>query len=212
MNDRAPLSAAILTGGRASRMGGVRKATLRVGGVPIIERQLAALRRVADPVFLVTSAEAQPEADLDVVRDQFPDRGALGGIYTAIVASPHARTLVVACDMPFLTAALLEHMAGIDADLVIPRTERGYEPLCAIYSRACVEPIRERLARGALEASRLPQGVRVAEVGPETLAAYDPDGLLFVNVNTPHDYERAKARLEERSKTSRDRIMDELGP
>ena len=49
-------------------------------------------------------------------------------------------------------------------------------------------------------------------MGPETLAAYDPDGLLFVNVNTPHDYERAKEVLEERSKTSRDRIMDELGP
>jgi GTP:adenosylcobinamide-phosphate guanylyltransferase len=54
--------------------------------------------------------------------------------------------------------------------------------------------------------------VRVAEVGPEALTAYDPDGLLFVNVNTPHDYERAKALLDKRSKPSRDRIMDELGP
>ena len=78
--------------------------------------------------------------------------------------------------------------------------------------RACTESIRERLTRGELEASRLPEGVRVAEVGPETLAAYDRDGLLFVNVNTPHDYERAKEVLEQRSKTSRDRIMDELGP
>ena len=147
-----------------------------------------------------------------MVRDEFPDHGALGGIYTAIVASPHERTLVVACDMPFLSLRFCEHMAGIDADLVIPRTARGYEPLCAIYSRACAAPIRERLTRGELEASRLPEGVRVAEVGPETLAAYDPDGLLFVNVNTPHDYERAKEVLEERSKTSRDRIMDELGP
>jgi GTP:adenosylcobinamide-phosphate guanylyltransferase len=51
------------------------------------------------------------------------------------------------------------------------------------------------LTRGELEASRLPDGVRVAEVGPETVAAYDPDGLLFVNVNTPHDYERAKEVL-----------------
>jgi molybdopterin-guanine dinucleotide biosynthesis protein A len=212
MQERAPLAAAILTGGRASRMGGVRKATLAVGGVSIIERQLAALRQVAHPVFLVTSARDQPDADLDVVRDEFPDRGALGGIYTALATSPHHRTLVVACDMPFLSAELLSHLAGIDADLVIPRSERGYEPLCAVYSRACLRSIHERLARGELEASRLPDGVRVVEVGPEALAAYDPDGLLFVNVNTPHDYERAKALLEERSKTSRDRIMDELGP
>jgi molybdopterin-guanine dinucleotide biosynthesis protein A len=187
-----PLAAAILTGGRATRMGGVPKATLAIGGTPIIERQLSVLRQVAAPVFLVTSAGGRAEAGLTLVRDAFPNHGALGGIYTAITVSPHERTLIVACDMPFLNRALLEHMAGIDADLVIPRTSRGYEPLCAVYSRACAASIRERLRRGELEASRLPEGVRVAEVGPETLAAYDPDGLLFVNVNTPHDYERAK--------------------
>jgi molybdopterin-guanine dinucleotide biosynthesis protein A len=187
-----PLAAAILTGGRASRMGGVRKATLAIDGVPIIERQLSVLGQIAAPVFLVTSAGGSAEAGLMLVRDAYPDHGALGGIYTAIVTSPHERTVVVACDMPFLNRPLLEYMAGLDADLVIPRTSRGYEPLCAVYSRACAEPILERLRRGELEASRLPEGVRVAEVGPETLAAYDPDGLLFVNVNTPHDYERAK--------------------
>jgi molybdopterin-guanine dinucleotide biosynthesis protein A len=190
-----PLAAAILTGGRASRMGGLRKATLAVGGTSIIDRQLAVLRTLAAPVFLVTSAQAPRDAELTVVRDEYPDHGALGGIYTAIVASPHERTLVVACDMPFLNAAFLAHLVGIDADLVIPRTSRGYEPLCAIYSRACAPAIRERLTRGELEASRLPDGVSVAEVGPETVAAYDPDGLLFVNVNTPHDYERAKEVL-----------------
>jgi molybdopterin-guanine dinucleotide biosynthesis protein A len=95
---------------------------------------------------------------------------------------------------------------------VIPRTVRGYEPLCAVYTRTCLASIRARLERRELEASRLPEGVRVIEIGPETLAAYDPDGLLFMNVNTPHDYERAQEMLEERSKTLRDRIMDELGP
>jgi molybdopterin-guanine dinucleotide biosynthesis protein A len=207
------LAAAILTGGRASRMGGVRKATLSIGGAPIIERQLDILRQVADPVFLVTSADATAvDAELTVVRDEFPDHGSLGGIYTAILRSPHDRTLVVACDMPFLKRPLLEHMAGLDADLVIPRTIRGYEPLCAVYTRTCLASIRARLERRELEASRLPEGVRVIEIGPETLAAYDPDGLLFMNVNTPHDYERAKEMVEERLKTLRDRIMDELGP
>jgi len=212
MHDRQQLSVAILTGGRASRMGGLRKATLTIAGTRIIDRQLAVLRQVADTVFLVASATSESDADLNIVRDHFPDHGALGGIYTAIIASPSERTLVVACDLPFLNVPLLEYMAGVDADLVIPRTSRGYEPLCAVYSRACADPIRERLERGTLEASVLPEGVRVAEVGPETLAAYDPDGLLFVNVNTPHDYERAKERVKRASKPLRDRIMDELGP
>jgi molybdopterin-guanine dinucleotide biosynthesis protein A len=211
MNTGRPLAAAILTGGRASRMGGMRKATLRIGNRSIMERQLDVLREIASPIFAVTSAAGEPEGGLEIVRDRFPDRGALGGIYSAIDASPHERVLVVGCDMPFLSAPLLEYMSGIDADVVIPRTVRGYEPLCAIYSRACADAIRTRIERGQLEASVMPDGVRVAEVGGQTLAEYDAHGLLFMNVNTPHDYERANTLLEG-SNALRDRIMDELGP
>jgi molybdopterin-guanine dinucleotide biosynthesis protein A len=208
--DRGRPAAAILTGGRAVRMGGARKASLIVGGVRIIDRQVAVLRQVAHPVFLVTSATSPADADLTIVRDRYPGCGALGGIYTAIVDSPRERTFVVACDLPFLSAPLLEHMQSIEADLVIPRTARGYEPLCALYARACAEPIRIRLERGDFVASVLPEGMRVAEIGPEALAMYDPDGLLCVNVNTPHDYERARELGEGNVKTSRDRIMDDL--
>jgi molybdopterin-guanine dinucleotide biosynthesis protein A len=206
------IAAAILIGGRATRLGGVRKATLTVGGRSIIDRQLEILRRVTYPIFAVSSATGPDEGGLDLVRDRFEDTGALGGIYTAIEASPRDRTLIVACDMPFLSAPFITFMASVDADLVIPRGPRGHEPLCAVYSRRCAPAIRARLERGERQASTLPEGVNVVEVGPETLAAYDPDGLLFVNVNTPHDYERANQLLETRSKTSRDRIMDELGP
>jgi molybdopterin-guanine dinucleotide biosynthesis protein A len=208
------LSAAILTGGRASRMGGVRKGTLEIDGQRIIDRQLAVLRPITPSIFMVSSATGETDADADgglpTVRDRVADCGALGGIYTAIEASPSDRTLVLACDLPFLSAALITHMAGLDADLVIPRGERGYEPLCAIYARACADPIRRRLEHGELAASALPagltsEGLRVVEIGPEKLAAYDADGLLFVNVNTPHDYERA------RELQGRHRIMDELG-
>jgi molybdopterin-guanine dinucleotide biosynthesis protein A len=214
---RTNLSAAILIGGRASRMGGLRKDALTIGGQRIIDRQLAVLHEVVDTVFAVSSATVEPEAPLSVVRDQFPDHGALGGIYTAIVSSPTDRTVIVACDLPFLTAAFLTHMAGIAADLVMPRSTRGYEPLCAIYSRACADPIRRRLERRQLEASVFPEGVKVAEIAPEVLAAYDADGLLFVNVNTPHDYERAQQLFErhehglDKRSARRDRIMDELG-
>jgi molybdenum cofactor guanylyltransferase len=215
MAERSPFAAAILTGGRAERMGGLRKGEIEIGGVRIIDRQLAALREVTDTIFEVVAADSTgpPSADgLRVVQDHFPRSGALGGIYTAIVESPSLRTLVVGCDMPFLSSALLRHMADVDADLVIPRSERGHEPLCAIYSKNCAPPLRRRLESGELKASVLPEGVKIAEIGPEVLAGYDPDGLLFVNVNTPHDCERARTLLERRSKTLRDRIMDELAP
>jgi molybdenum cofactor guanylyltransferase len=206
-----PLAAAILTGGRATRFGGARKAQLLVGGRTIIERQLQALAGVADPVYAVSSPDGKSEGGLEVVRDRYPRCGALGGICTAIEASPHDRVLIVGCDMPFLNRRLIAYMNTLDADLVIPRSPRGVEPLCAIYARACAPVLRARIESGRLEASVLPEGVRVAEIAEQVVAAYDPLGLVFVNVNTPHDYERANTLLEG-SNASQDRIMDELGP
>lgn len=202
MANRRGTAAAILAGGRASRLGGVSKASLRLGDARIVDRQLPVLRAVADTVFIV-APDAAPYADLalDVVPDVVADAGALGGIYSAILASPCPRTLVVACDMPFLTAALLERLVTTpDADLVVPHGDRGYEPLCAVYAKTCADPIRRQIAHGDLRASGVPDAVRgtlhVVEIGPEVLAAFDPDGLMFVNVNTPHDYERARSLVE----------------
>jgi molybdenum cofactor guanylyltransferase len=202
------LAAAILAGGQARRLGGVNKGTLRVGTAQIADRQLEVLREIASAVFVVgTASSAWSARDLTVVPDEVPGLGALGGIYTAILHSPCDRTLVVACDMPFLSADFLGRMAAIeDADLVIPRTARGYEPLCAIYRRACLADIRARIARGALEAAMLPQGVRIVELGPDLPGV---DERVFVNVNTPHDYERAKRLTGVKRPPTDDRITSD---
>ena len=191
-------------------MDGVNKAYLRIDGERIIDRQLDALRRVTAEIFVV-SADAALYAGLGLraVPDIFPGGGALGGIYTAIVESPRDRTLVLACDMPFVTAELFETLAAVPhADVVIPRSARGPEPLCAIYRKACAEPIRARLERGELQASIMPDGVRVAEISPQALAAIDRDGILFGNVNTPHDYARAKGLIELKPDPTQDRITE----
>jgi molybdenum cofactor guanylyltransferase len=191
MSTDADLAAAILAGGRASRLDGVNKGTLMIGHSAIIDRQLDTLREVAREIFVVGREDVEWTArGLPVVADEIPGAGPLGGIYTAILRSPRERTLVVACDMPFLSSTLLRTLAAVkDADVVIPRHRNGYEPLCAIYSRACADDIRQRLAQGINEASRLPAGMRVTE--------FDVDNeTFFVNVNTPHDYERAKGLIE----------------
>jgi molybdopterin-guanine dinucleotide biosynthesis protein A len=189
------IAAAILAGGQARRLGGADKASLEVGGAAIADRALAVLRKVAAEVFVV-GGDSRRWPGLRVVGDVIPGAGALGGIYTAIVESPCERTLVVGCDMPFLSAPFLEMLAGVDADVVMPRSARGYEPLCAVYGKACAEDIRRRIERGDLHAAVPPRGVRVAEIGPEVVAAYDRDGLLLMNVNTPHDYARAKDSVD----------------
>jgi molybdopterin-guanine dinucleotide biosynthesis protein A len=199
------MAAAILAGGQARRLGGINKGTLPLGDAQIVDRQLEVLRTVASPVFVVGSdSPAWSARGLAIVPDDIPGMGALGGIYTAIAQSPCDRTLVVACDMPFLSADFLGRMAAIeDADLVIPKTALGYEPLCAIYTRACLPDIRARMARGALQAATLPQGVRIVELGPGMPGM---DERVFVNVNTPHDYERAKGMIELKPEPTEDRI------
>jgi molybdenum cofactor guanylyltransferase len=187
------LAAAILTGGQARRMGGADKSALRVGDQPILERQLQMLRDITTDVFLVGRQPAGLPPGIRVVPDRIPGAGALGGIYTAIVESPCARTLVLGCDMPFVSPLLLQRLASEDADLVIPRTSRGYEPLCAIYAKSCAENIRVRIEHGELQASVLPGGVRVIELGPDVLAALDPGRRTFTNVNTPDDHRRARS-------------------
>jgi molybdopterin-guanine dinucleotide biosynthesis protein A len=152
---RHRLAAAILAGGQAKRLDGVNKGTLRLGNAQIVDIQLTALREVASAVFVVGSdSPARSARGLAVAPDAVSGMGALGGIYTAIVHSPCDRTLVVACDMPFLSVDFLEHMAAIeDADLVIPKS-----------SRAAVRHLHPRLppghprAHGALHAARLPPG------------------------------------------------------
>jgi len=209
----APIAAAILAGGHARRMGGANKAGLRIGDERVVDRQLRLLRQVADPVFVVVAMAADrtgfDDLGVEVVADVVADAGPLGGIYTALTASPCERTIVVACDLPFLSLPLLERLAApTDADLIIPRSERGYEPLCAAWSKSCVGAVLRRIQSGNLKTALVVEEVRVEVLEPPALESCDPHGLLFVNINTPHDYERALRLGRKESNRPRDRIMD----
>jgi molybdopterin-guanine dinucleotide biosynthesis protein A len=207
------LSAAILAGGRARRLDGADKASLLVGGVRIVERQLAALAGVAADVRIVVNDPARyRDLGIPLVSDVIAGAGALGGIYTALLHARHDRVLVLACDLPFVSAALLERLAaesrnagGIDA--VVPRSRRGLEPLCAIYRKGCAGVIQEHIARGELRMTALLAALAVRQLGHDALAPYD-DGALFENVNTPHDYARARGLGELDEKPSEDRITE----
>lgn len=196
-------TAAIIAGGRAQRLGGLDKSDLVVGGRRIIDRQVSVLGHVAEHILIVSNDHYRfRSAGLRVCADLVPAAGPLGGLYTALVRSPTVRTIVVACDLPFLTVAFLRHLAarahGVDA--AIPRTAAGPQPLCAVYDRTCVEAIRARLDRGELRVSGLIDAIRARDIGPSEIAPFDPGGTLFFNVNTPDDYTRANAL------TSRDRV------
>jgi molybdopterin-guanine dinucleotide biosynthesis protein A len=206
------VSAAILAGGRARRFGGADKASLVVGPARIIDRQLAALAAVTRDVRIVTSDPSRYGGiGVRTIPDAIAGVGPLGGIYTALLDAAHERVLVLACDLPFVTAAVLQRLVAEsqaeEIDAVVPRSARGLEPLCALYRTRCAGAAKELIEAGVLPAARLLDRVRTRVLGPEVLAPYD-DGSLFENVNTPHDHERARGWVELNEKPSKDRITE----
>ena len=186
-------TAAILAGGRARRLGGRSKALLSIGDRRIIDHQIAVLRTVADELAIVaTDTDRYSALGVPVWADLVPDSGPLGGIYTALVNATSSHTLVVACDMPFVTASFLKYLVrvGQDVDVAIPRTTDGHQPLCACYAGTCASVIRHHIESGTLKVTDLLSEVSVHEIGQAELEPFDPDERLFFNVNTPDDYAR----------------------
>ena len=189
-------SAAILTGGRAVRFAGGDKSALIVDGRPILERQIAELTQITSDILIVGGhPPARAIRGARSVADRVPGCGPLGGLHAALTDALGDATFVVACDMPYLSAALIRYMLALtgDADGVVPRTEDGYHPLCAAYTRACIEPIARRLADGRLKMTDLFDDLRVRIVTAEEIDAFGDRRRLLANVNTPAEYSSIEA-------------------
>jgi molybdopterin-guanine dinucleotide biosynthesis protein A len=192
-------SAAILAGGRATRYGGRDKGGLLVGGRPILERQLAELSGVTDDLMVVVGAGPdRPLPDGAVARvvyDRVADCGPLGGLEAALEAARDDVVVVVAGDMPFVTAALARYLVSLawDAEAVVPRTERGYHPLCAAYTRGCRAAVAGHLRARRLRMIDLLHAVRVREVSAAEIDALGDHHRLLANVNTPAEHDAIDA-------------------
>ena len=182
-------SAAILAGGRATRFGGRDKSALIVDGRTILDRQLAALTPLTDDVMIVGGGVAAPLPHRHVA-DAVPGCGPLGGLHAALTAARGDTLFLAACDMPYLTTAFVEYLFSLadGVDAVVPQSERGYHPLCAVYTRACLDAAAARLAAGRLRMRELVDNVRTRTVRIDDIRRFgDPDRLL-ANVNTPADF------------------------
>ena len=192
------VTAAILAGGRASRFDGTDKSALVIGGSRIIDRELAALSPVASEILIISNDAARYSGlGIPVVGDRVAGAGPLGGIYTALVSARHPWVLIVACDMPFVSTMLFETLVGAiddDADAVVPRSARGLEPLCAMYAQRAAPILKRRLEAHEWRVGEMIAELRVREIAGAALAGLEDDGRLFENVNTPHDYARARGK------------------
>lgn len=185
----------IQAGGKSTRMGGRPKALLELSGRRIIERVIRALEAAVDDLLVVTNTpELYAFLGQPMVPDIFPDHGSLGGIYSGLQAAPGEAAFTVACDMPFLRpeiVRLVVDRAGA-GDVVIPRVAGQYETLHAVYRKTCLPPIQERLIQGRLKITDFFDAVRVAVIEEAELTRYGDPAVIFMNVNTPEELERAR--------------------
>lgn len=201
LGEKKSITGIILAGGRSTRIG-ENKAFLRLNSKSIIEQTLSKLQLLTNEVILATNTpEEYRRLGLKIVQDSVPHQGPLGGILAGLEASSNFLNVAVACDMPFLNPELLEFMIDFadNCDVVIARSKRGLEPLHAVYSKRCIQPIRESLQGGAFQIIGLFDKVKVKYIEGEILARYDPQGLFSFNINTLEDLEEAKRLLKERS-------------
>jgi molybdopterin-guanine dinucleotide biosynthesis protein A len=180
----------ILAGGGNTRMG-QNKAFLRVGGDRLIDRTVRIFRDLFREVIIVTTSPLDYiDQEAAIVTDILPERGALGGLYTGLFYAGGEHAFAAACDIPFLNRSFIEYMASQTTgyDIVVPAPPDGLQPLHAVYARRCLPAIRSLLDRDRLQIKALYQGQRILEITPEILHSFDPDGRMFLNINTPEDF------------------------
>jgi len=190
---------------------GKAKGLLEFGGKPLIIRIAHTIEPLVSSVIAVGPSECYTALGLQVIEDQKfgivdesgKSPGPLAGIASALSASRTDWNLILACDLPYLSREwvgwLLARTNISSAQIIMPRTEGGPEPLAAFYRRECANPIIAALQRGIRKVTDAMAQLRTDFVTAREWHHLDPDGCVLRNMNSPEDYEEARKRLEARS-------------
>ena len=172
------------------------KALLPWADTDLLGHALARLSRVADEVHILPGPlRRYTDRGVALDLDSAPNQGPLAGLLAALEGASGRAALLLGIDLPLVPSRLLERLVALAGcgDAVVPVSPRGPEPLCAVYGGACLDHVRRRVAAGDLKMTAFWSDVRVREVGPEELTVFGDPDELFLNVNSPTDYERARA-------------------
>ena len=179
---------AILAGGKSFRMG-KDKATIEVCNKPLIQQVYEKARRVSKKILIVSSLHEQiPGIEAPIVKDIFPVRSSIIGIASALLAARTPYVFILACDMPFVTVQSIEHILKEvhGEDVIIPRTQSGWEALHAVYNRSCLSIMLTRIGLQRFKVTDILPFLSVREVG-EHPAFVNKGVSVFTNINVEED-------------------------
>jgi molybdopterin-guanine dinucleotide biosynthesis protein A len=191
---RTSVAAAVLAGGRASRLGG-DKANAVLGGETLATRTVGSLRQAGLDPFIVTKRDRPVEVEgASVVIEPDLPQHPLAGVAAAIREAGGLDVIVLACDLPFIPVAWLGWLAGRDGETVIPCPGGVPQPLAARYRPGNLKTIEAALDRQA-PAREAAAELAAAFPGDDELADFGDPEEMFFNVNTAADLRRAEDRL-----------------
>lgn len=201
---RLPMTAVILAGGKSRRLGGIDKPLISIGGQRIIDRTFQVVSHCCREV-IISSNNPQPyrKFPVAIIPDLHPNKGALGGIYSCLEQSFFPYALILAGDMPFISAAAIRYLWSRhkDYDVILPKSDDGHQPLHAIYHKNCRQAIKEQLDADKLKISGFFPHVRILEILTEQHPSCFGPGYFF-NLNTPDDVKKAQQLAKQQADTS----------
>jgi len=200
----ADAAAVILVGGKSSRMGRA-KALLPFDNEPLIAHVVRRLKSWFPEIIVVAAPDQElPELSAVLVRDEIAYQGPVSGIYHGLKAATKDVCFVTSCDAPFLNFELIDHLLEqiSEYDVVVPFWQERFQPLHAIYRTSVVPLLKEQLERGELRPIFLYDKVRTRKIQEAEIRRLDPEGLSFLNMNSPADYDAALQLWRERNTIS----------
>ncbi|MFM2018737.1 MAG: hypothetical protein RL007_2393 [Bacteroidota bacterium] len=189
MSDLKPITGIILAGGKSSRMGR-DKGTALLNGIPMIEHVLRTLRQVTDSIIIIGPKHIYDYTSCDVFEDIYPEKGPLGGIYTALTHTRTERNLILSCDIPFVGVKTLQLMRDHSSDysIVVPEYLGQLEPLCAIYNKSLLPAVENALKNDELGMRRF-----ISCMPHETVTIDTGELNPFRNINTAEELNQLNA-------------------
>jgi molybdopterin-guanine dinucleotide biosynthesis protein A len=173
------------------------KALLELGGRPLLQRVVEPVSRLCEEVIIAGAdnpVQRLPGLSPIWVSDPPGAVGPLAGLSAGLAAASHPTTVVVACDMPFLSERLLGHLLDIvkNCDAAVPFAGGDFHPLHAAYSRSCLPTVDSLLRLGVRSMRGLLPRLHVKYLGEDHCMEFDPDGLSWFNMNTADDFRLAR--------------------
>ena len=183
------ITAIVLAGGKSNRYGR-NKALVEMDGIRLIERVIGVVEPIFEHLLIITNTpQDYAYLKLPMVEDLIKGLGPLGGIFTGLQTISDEAGFFVACDMPFVNAELIHHMADVmeDFDAVVPKVDWKIETLHAIYTKSCIPAIKELIDNRDYQIFNFFQKVRVRYLNENEIRGFDPELRSFFNINRPEE-------------------------